>query len=161
MFNYFYISLNKTIFDMSFKDMIFNTTHTSREIKELINDVLGTPFSFFQALKMGGIGSKRMIIEEVSSNIDSLINKISDLNYGNIELRPNGILVMINKGLQNYTWVIPYRQLVIYKTYGLSIHAQGKFIRFRNDKLYKENRSFFKKMIRLKVENQEKFSISA
>lgn len=146
---------------MYFKDMVYNTTYRNEEVKELINDVLGKPFSFIQALRLGGIGSKRMIIEEVSNNLNNLLNKVSDINYGNIELRPNGILVMINKGLENYTWVIPYRQLVIYKTYGLSIHAQGKFIRFKNNKMFKENTSFFKKLIRLKVKSQEDFSMPA
>ncbi len=141
--------------------MVYNTTYKSEDVKELINNILGKPFSFFQALKLGGIGSKRMIIEETSTNLNSLLNKVSDINYGNIELRPNGILVMINKGLENYTWIIPYRQLVIYKTYGLSIHAEGKFIRFKNNKTFKENTSFFKKLIRLKVKNQERFSIPA
>jgi hypothetical protein len=141
--------------------MLFNTTHNSSEAKELINDFLGHPFSFLQSIKMGGIGSKRMIIDEVSNNFNNLLNRVSDLNYGNIELRPNGILVMINKGLENFTWVIPYRKLVIYKTYGLSIHADGKFIRFRDSKTYKENKNFFKKMIRLKAESHEKYSIPA
>ena len=68
---------------------------------------------------------------------------------------------MINKGLENYTWMIPYRQLVIYKAYGLSIHAQGRFIRFRDNKTFRENKNFFKKMIRMKVQNQEKFAIPA
>ncbi len=141
--------------------MIFNTTHYNAEDQDLINDVLGKPFSFFQSFRMGGIGSKRMIVDEVSPQLTQVMNKVSDINYGNIELRPNGILVMINKGLKNFTWAIPYRQLVIYKTYGLSIHAEGKFIRFRNNKMFQENRSFFKKMIRLKVESQEKYGIPA
>mgnify|MGYP003635951816 FL=1 len=139
--------------------MIFTTTYSNREAKELINDLLGVPYTFIQSLKMGGIGSKRMIIEEVSENIGSFLNKVSDINYGNIELRPNGIIVMINKGLQNYSWAIPYRQLVIYKTNGLSIHAQGKFIRFTDNKTFKENKNFFKKMLELKAENHEKYSL--
>ena len=139
--------------------MIFNTTYTNTETKELINDLLGHPFSFIQSIKMGGIGSKRMIIEEVSENFNNLLNTVSDLNYGNIELRPNGILVMINKGLENFTWAIPYRKLVLYKTYGLSIHADGKFIRFRENQTYKENKVFFKKMMRLKAENYENYVI--
>ncbi len=139
--------------------MLFNTTHANEEDKELINDCVGHPFSFLQSLKMGGTGSKRMVIDEVSNNLNDLVNKVSDLNYGNIELRPSGILVRINRGLENFAWAIPYRQLVIYKTYGLSIHAQGKFIRFRNNRTFKENRSFFKKMIRLKVEEQEKYEM--
>jgi len=141
--------------------MLFNTTHTNKQDKELINDLLGKPFSLFQSIKMGGIGSKRMIIEEVSPNIQILLNKVSDINYGNIELRPSGIVVMITKGLKNYSWAIPYRQLVIYKTNGISIHAQGKFVRFKSNKTLKENKNFFKKMIQMKIENQEKFSIPA
>ena len=141
--------------------MIYDTTYPNQEIKELINDCLGVPFSFFQSLKMGGIGSKRMIIEDVSHNLRNVINKTSDINYGNIELRPNGILIMINKGLRNFTWAIPFRQLVIYKTDGLSIHAQGKHIRFKNNNLLKENTKFLDKMLRMKVENNQQFEIPA
>lgn len=141
--------------------MIFSTTHTNKEAKELTNDLLGLPFSLYQSLKMGGIGSKRMIIEETSQNIVDYTNKISDVNYANIELRPEGIIVLLNKGLNNYNWVIPFRQLVIYKTDRLSIHAQGKYICFKNNMLYKENKKFIVKMIDLKTTHQEKYSSPA
>ena len=141
--------------------MIFSTTHTNKEAKELTNDLLGLPFSFYQSLKMGGIGSKRMIIEETSQNIFDYTNKISDVNYANIELRPEGIIVLLNKGLNNYNWVIPFRQLVIYKTDRLSIHAEGKYICFKNNMLYKENKKFIAKMIDLKTTHQEKYSSPA
>ena len=137
--------------------MIFSTTHTNKEAKELTNDLLGLPFSFYQSLKMGGIGSKRMIIEETSQNIVDYTNKISDVNYANIELRPEGIIVLLNKGLNNYNWVIPFRQLVIYKSDRLSIHAQGKYICFKNNMLYRENKKFIAKMIDLKTTHQEKY----
>ena len=52
--------------------MILSTTHTNKEAKELTNDLLGFPFSFYQSLKMGGIGSKRMIVEETSQNMKEL-----------------------------------------------------------------------------------------
>ena len=42
--------------------MIFTTTHTNQEAKNLTNDLLGFPFTFYQSFKMCGIGSKRMII---------------------------------------------------------------------------------------------------
>ena len=141
--------------------MIFSTTHTNKEAKELTNDLLGLPFSFYQSLKMGGIGSKRMIIEETSQNIVDYTNKISDVNYANIELRPEGIIVLLNKGLNNYNWVIPFRQLVIYKSDRLSIHAQGKYICFKNNMLYRENKKFIAKMIDLKTTHQEKYSSPA
>ena len=145
-------SLNKITFGL----MIFNTTHNNKEAKDMTNDLVGLPFSFLQSLKMRGIGSKRMMIEETSQNFFQYINKISDINYANIELRPNGIIVLLNKGLHNFNWIIPYRQLVIYKTDRLSIHAQGSYICFKNNKLYKENRKFITKMITLRAINQEK-----
>ena len=153
MSNHLIKSLNKITFGL----MIISTTHTNKEARELTNDLIGLPFSFFQSLKMGGIGSKRMIIEETSQNFHQYINKVSDINYANIELRPEGIIILLNKGLSNFSWIIPYRQLVIYKTDRLSIHAQGKYICFKNNILYKENKKFISKMIMLKTLHQEKF----
>lgn len=131
--------------------MVLDTTYNNKEHDNLINDIVGKPYSLIQSIKMGGTGSKRMMIEEVSPNFQSYMNTVSDINYGNIEMRPNGILLYINKGLKNFTWVIPFYQLVIYKTNGASIHAQGRFVRFRNNKLFKENKSFFSKLLDAKV----------
>ncbi|MDG5493150.1 hypothetical protein [Psychroserpens sp. SPM9] len=138
--------------------MILNSTHTQKEHKPIIADLIGKPYSFFEALKMRGVGSKRMIIEQVSPNMEPYLNTVSDINYANIEMRPNGILIFINKGLKNYTWVIPYYQLVLYKTNGTSIHAQGKFIHFSNTKTFKENTAFFKKLMNAKIKHDEQYS---
>ena len=107
---------------------------------------------------MGGIGSKRMIIEEVSPNLDQYLNKVSGVNYANIEMRPNGILIYINKGLKNFTWIIPYYHLVFYKTNGFSIHAQGKFIHFRDNITFKENKVFLNKLLDVKVKFDEQYN---
>lgn len=137
--------------------VIFSTTHTNKETEELINDLVGKKYSFFEAIKQGGVGSKRMIIEEVSKGFANVINSVSDINYGNIELRRKGILVHITKGLQNFSWAIPYYQLHIYNTHGYSIHAQGNFIRFKKNKLYKENRKFLDKIMDYKIENDKEY----
>jgi hypothetical protein len=139
--------------------MILNTTHYNKEHKQIINDLVGAPFSFMQRVRMSGIGSKRMIVDEVSPNMMSMMNTVSDLNYANIELRPKGILIMINKGLKNFTWIIPYYQLVIYKVNGSSIHAQGKYIHFRNNKTFKENKKFFDKLLDEKVKYDMNFGL--
>ncbi|MEM9679895.1 MAG: hypothetical protein AAF901_06190 [Bacteroidota bacterium] len=133
------------------KKMVINTTYFNKEDKQIIDDLVGKPFSMMQKIKMNGVGSKRMIVDEVSPNMISLMNTVSDLNYANMELRPKGVLIMINKGLKNYTWVIPYYQLVIYQSNGSSIHAQGRFIRFRENKTFKENKKFFGKLLDEKV----------
>ncbi|APY00195.1 hypothetical protein [Lacinutrix venerupis] len=138
--------------------MIFNTTYINKQNTDLINDIVGKPFSFLQAFKLKGIGSKRMIIENVSPNFKYLLNTVADANYANIELRPHGILIHIIKGLQNFTWAIPYYQLVIYKVNGSSIHAQGRFIHFKNNKTLKENKKFFNKLLNEKIKFDEKYN---
>ena len=137
--------------------MVLETTYSNKENKEIINDLVGKPFSLIQSIRLRGVGSKRMIVDEVSPNLTNIINRVSDINYANIELRPKGILIMINKGLRNFTWVIPYYHLVIYKTNGSSIHAQGRFIHFKNNKTFKENKSFFDKLMDEKIKFDEQY----
>lgn len=138
--------------------MIFDTTHTNKEEKSLIEDLVGKPFTFLEAIKLKGIGSKRMIIEHVSPNLKPYINTISDINYVNIELRKHGILIYINKGLKCFTWAIPYYQLVLYKINGSSLHAQGRFIHLRNSKTFKENKKFFDKMMDEKIKYDQQYN---
>ena len=124
----------------------------------MIDDLVGKPFSFMDKIMLRGVGSKRMMVEAVSSNMVSLLNTVADLNYANIELRPAGVLVRINKGLENYTWVIPYYHLAIYKTERLSVHAQGKYIQFKNNRLVRENKSFFEKLWEEKAKHDAQYS---
>ncbi|MFD1614050.1 hypothetical protein [Gelatiniphilus marinus] len=142
--------------------MILDTTHNNKEHKQLLIDLVGKTIGFFEAYKMRGISSKPITINEVSPSLHSYINQISDSNFANIELRSKGIIIYINKGLKNITWAIPYYQLVIlYKTNGVSIHAQGKFIHFKNNKTFKENKSFFNKMLdeKIKYDQQHKLKL--
>ncbi len=132
--------------------MIFDTTYKNKEDIELITDLVGKPFRLLQAVKMGGVGSQRMMIDTVSPNMQQYLNKVADINYANIELRSGGILVHLNKGLQNFSWAIPYYQLVLYKTDGSSIHAQGRYVKFTRNKLFEENKKFFSKLLDIKVQ---------
>ncbi len=138
--------------------LILDSTHPNSKHKPLIEDLVGKPFSFLQSLKRNGIGSKRMIIADVSPNMQEYINIVDDINYANIEMRTDGILIYINKGLKNYTWIIPYYQLVIYKTNGTSIHAQGKYIHFKNSKTFQENKTFFDKLLDEKVKYDQQYN---
>ncbi|TXE10798.1 hypothetical protein ES711_02505 [Gelidibacter salicanalis] len=139
--------------------MILDTTHTNKDHDKLINDLVGKPFGLVHSIKMGGIGSKRMMVKAVSPNMQQYLNAVDDVNYANLELRPNGVLIRINKGLKNFTWVIPYYQLVIYKTNGSSIHAQGKFIHFRQNTTFRENKAFFDKLLEEKVKYHSQYDV--
>lgn len=137
--------------------MILDTTYTDKNNEEQINELVGKSFGFMESIRRKGIGSKRMIVDEASPNMQQYLNTVSALTYANIEMRPLGILIRINKGLKNYTWVIPFYQLVLYKTNGSSIHSQGKFIRFRENTTFKENKLFFGKLLNEKVKYDEQY----
>jgi len=138
--------------------VIFNTTHTDKEVKATINDLVGAPYSFIESIKMRGVGSKRMVVEDVSLGFKNILNSVSDINYGNIEIRKKGILIHITKGLKNYSWAIPFYQLHIYNTNSYTIHAQGNFVRFKSNKLLKENKKFLDRLLDLKIENEQNYS---
>jgi len=137
--------------------LILETTYKAKEHKRIINDLIGKPYNLIESFKLKGIGSKRMIIEDVSPNLNQYLNSTSAINYANIEIRSAGIIIYINKGLKNYSWIIPFYHLVIYKTNGLSIHAQGNYIHFKNNITFKENKSFFNKLLNEKVKHDLKY----
>lgn len=137
--------------------MIFNTTYSNKKQDELINDLVGKPFSLWQSIMIKGTGSKRMIIEEVSPNMNQYLNTVSAVTYSNLEIRPVGLLVRINQGLKNYTWAIPYYRLGIHKGHGTSIHADGKFITFRPNIMFRENKVFFDKLLNEKVKYEAQY----
>ncbi|MCK7591255.1 hypothetical protein M0G43_11770 [Subsaxibacter sp. CAU 1640] len=137
--------------------MVVDTTYTDKENEALINDLVGKRFRLLQILRMRGIGSKRMTIDEASPNMQAYMNSVADTTYANIELRPKGVLVRINKGLKNFTWVIPYYQLQLYHTNGISIHGQGRFVHFRNNQTFRENKGFFEKLLNEKVKYDTEF----
>lgn len=138
--------------------MILNSTHHNKKHKQLLEDLVGKSYTFIESIRKKGVGSKRMIIDSVSPNMQVYLNTVSDVNYANIELRKSGILIFINKGLQNFTWAIPFYQLVLFKVNGASIHAQGKFIHFKQNTTFKENKAFFKKLMDEKIKYDEKYN---
>lgn len=137
--------------------MVLDTTHYNKKHKLLIDEFVGQSYSLWEAFKRGGVGSKRMIVDQLSPNLSYISNSISDINYANIELRKKGVLIHITKGLKNFTWAIPFYQLVFYKTNFTSIHAQGKFIHFKNSKTFKENKTFFKNLMQEKIDFDQQY----
>ena len=139
--------------------MVLDTTYYNKEHKSIIDQFVGESYNVWEAIRRGGVGSKRMIVEKLSPNLDHITNSTSDINYANIELRKRGVLIHITKGLKNYTWAIPFYQLVFYKTNFTSIHAQGKFIHFKNSKMFKENKTFFKNLMNEKIEFDQQYTL--
>ncbi|CAI8237100.1 MAG: Uncharacterised protein [Formosa sp. Hel1_33_131] len=139
--------------------MVLDTTYYNKEHRQLFEEFVGKPYSFFEAIKRGGVGSKRMIVDKVSPNLNPILNTVSDLNYANIEMRKKGILIHITKGQQNFTWAIPFYHLVVYKTDGMSIHAQGKFIHFKKSRNFYENKNFLRSLLEEKIQFDEQYKL--
>jgi len=91
---------------------------------------------------MGRIGSGRMMIAGFSEALKPKQVSFSELDYGNIEMRPNGIILHFTNRLERYSWIVPFYRLVIYNSQYFSIHAEGQYVRFRKNKLYKKNKRF-------------------
>ena len=130
--------------------MIFNTTYTNKDFTAACNQTVGQAFSLLKIIKMGGVGSSRFIVAAFSTKLQPKNKEQLALNYANIELRPNGIIVHFTNKQDRYSWVIPYYRLVTYNSQTFSIHANGSYIKFKKNKNYLANKKFIDKMIDLK-----------
>ena len=113
---------------------------------------MGKPYPLLKKLKIGGIGSGRFIVENFSQGLSSIKMRVSGIQYANIELRPMGIIVHVNKGLYNYAWTVTYYHLAIYNGEYFSIHSNGEYIQFNREKAHKQNKKFINKLTQLKAQ---------
>jgi hypothetical protein len=70
--------------------------------------------------------------------------------FANISLRPKGIVVIMNIRLSNYSWVIPYHYLSIFKTDVLVIHGQGEYLKLKIEG--NQNKRLIEKILEYKQE---------
>ena len=131
---------------------LYNITYKNKETEKEINAEMGKPFGLIEKLRLGGIGSRRMIIENFSEDLSSLALKVSGIQYANIELRPNGVIVHINQGIYTHAWTIPYFRLSIFNGDFFTVHGGGSHIQFNKEKSWKENKEFLQKIVKLKSE---------
>ena len=130
---------------------LHNITYTNKKTEKIINTEMGKPFSLIDRFKLGGIGSRRMAIENFSDDLKDLEIKVSRIQYANIELRPKGIIIHINQGLCTHAWTIPYFRLSIFNGDFFTIHGGGSHIQF-NKKSWIDNKEFIQKTVKLKSE---------
>ena len=133
--------------------MLLNISYNDVKQKKEIDKLVGKPFSIKERLKMGGIGSEKLIISSASVNIKNLLLLDNNINKCNIELRPKGIIVFFRSLLETYGLIIPYFKLKIYKGKAeeYSIYKDNLYIKVLADK--KSIHKFFKKIIKNRLEN--------
>ncbi|MFZ9029588.1 MAG: hypothetical protein ACO2Z9_11270 [Crocinitomicaceae bacterium] len=123
--------------------MLIDSTYLTREVKELLNEMVGPPITLMERLSKGSIGSQRMIVDEYSEVFKHIFDKAPGLIYTNIELRPKGVLFHFNIKYTRYSWIIPFHKLVFISGESITIHSG-------EDKLFirKENSSANQKFLR-------------
>ena len=58
---------------------LYNITYKNKETEKEINAEMGKPFGLIEKLRLGGIGSRRMIIENFSEDLKNLALKVSGI----------------------------------------------------------------------------------
>ena len=133
--------------------MLKNVSYNNSKIKSEINDVLGTPFTIFERIKLRGVGSPKYIISQTDSIITNLLNLDNNTNQCNIELRPKGIIVSFRSLLETYALIIPFYKLKLFKGQSnvYSIYIDEYFIKILAKK--KNEHEFIKKINKFKSTN--------
>ena len=67
--------------------MIKNLSYNSKKINTLLLELVGRPFSFIERLKLGGIGSNKLVISDASKETFKLQGGVlSETELANFEL---------------------------------------------------------------------------
>lgn len=133
--------------------MLKNISYNNPKIIDEINDYVGKPYTILKRLKIGGIGSSKLIINSADSIIENLLKLDNNLNYCNIEIRPKGIIIHFKSLLETYGLIVPFYKLKIFKGKAneYSIYIDNFFIKVNASE--KNEHDFLKKILRLRASN--------
>ena len=133
--------------------MLKNISYNNPKIIDEINNYVGKPYTILKRLKIGGIGSSKLIINSADSIIENLLNLDNNLNYCNIEIRTKGIIIHFKSLLETYGLIVPFYKLKIFKGKAneYSIYIDNFFIKVNVSE--KNEHDFFKKILRLRASN--------
>ncbi len=133
--------------------MLFDITYNSKKTEADISDLVGKPFSFMERVRMGGVGTSKLVLFEASSNIADLIQDRSSVHYCYLELRPAGLLVGFQSHLKTYVLAFPFWQLNIFYNSGqLSIYSAEYSMKLKAPFNGTVDKKYLKKVILRKAE---------
>lgn len=133
--------------------MLKNISYNDSKVFDEINNYVGKPYTIFQRIRIGGIGSSKLIINKADSKISNLLNLDNNINKCNIEIRPKGIIIRFRSLLETYGLIVPFYKLKLFKGKAneYSIYNDNYFIKIEVNK--KNEHDFFKKITKMKVSN--------
>lgn len=133
--------------------MLINLTENPTKGNQTINVEVGVAFTADQIEAIEGNNSGLMEIASSSIDIFNLLVNSSGMKTGNIEIRPDGVIVYFHADLEKYALVIPYYKLQIYKGKAkeYSVYRDNHYLKFKVDR--KETHEFFRKVRQLKFDH--------
>ena len=136
--------------------MIKNLSYNSKKIKTLLLELVGRPLSLIERFKLRGIGSNKLVITDASNEIVELLRLDNNINYCNIEIRKNGIIIRFRSLLETYGLIIPFHKLNIHKEKSnqYSVFFDSSFVKLHVNK--DGEYSFFRKLIAEKASSTPK-----
>ncbi len=132
--------------------VVFDITYSEKAVIEEVNQLVGKPYSFFQRLQLGGIGSERIQIMESSPKVSDFLQHDVAINYCNLELRPKGMIIHLKYKLKDLAWVIPWGKSSFFSSaHGLKIYGGADFVVLQ--KMYRGSNldKFIKKMMKARA----------
>ena len=132
--------------------MLKNVSYNNLNIKNEISDLIGKPYSLIEKIKKGGIGSNKLLITKADKEIENLLLLDQNMNYCNIELRVDGIIIYFKSLLETYGLVIPYYKLVVFKVSEdeYTFNIDNKYLKIKVKS--KKDHSFIRKIIEFKTD---------
>lgn len=113
--------------------MLYDVSVKNPEIKRQIDLAVGPAFSLIERLRRRGIGVARLPVTNCSSQIREKLDRDSNRNICNLELRPRGIIIGFRSRLNSFALVIPFYTLTIskktateYSLYGEELFVEVK-----------------------------------
>lgn len=130
-------------------NMLFDTSIKDKEIKQSIEDAVGRAYNIIDVMfrGVGNIGCSRMEVAAHSKLFNAIMQKRKQAVFANIALRPKGLIVVLSIRTSNYSWVIPYHYLSVFKTRELVIHGQGEYLKLKLQG--DQNKKFIAKILQL------------
>ena len=139
--------------------MILNITYPDYKTKAAIEKTVGPAYSFIDRIKMGGIGTSKLLMLEATEDIHKLLTITNDMTYCHLECRHGGIVVGFQTSMKIYAWLIPYHHLTLYNNSGqLVIYGPKNNIKVKAPFNGSIDKKFVKKVLAIKAEYLQKFN---
>lgn len=139
--------------------MVRNVSYNSLKIKAEINSLVGLSYSWLKRIKMGGIGSPKMLILESSWAIQVELKKDTYPDRVYMELRPRGVCLYFRSLLESWVFAIPFRELKIFQSDGkLSFYGNQDWVKVECNSSVHIQAEFMRKLLKMKSERIESVS---